>query len=267
MNLLWVAAVLGVVEGLTEFLPVSSTGHLILAGRLLGWTGAGAATFEIFIQLGAILAVVVIERRRFLGLLTGLFDKSSGGFSGARGLLLLGTTTAPVLVAGYLFHDTIKTRLFGPGPVVAALLAGGVAMLLVERFLKAPRIAEVDGLTWGPALAIGVCQCLALWPGVSRSAATILGGMLCGLSRRAAATYSFLAAVPALSAAVLYDLHKSWGLLQPSDAAPFAVGFVVSFLAAWAAVRTFVALLSRFTLRPFAWYRIAVAPLAWWIVR
>ena len=259
MTPLLVAVILGLVEGATEFLPVSSTGHLIVAGRLLGFEGPKASTFEIFIQLGAILAIVVIEWKRFTGLLR-LSPDPARPFSGPRGIGLLALTTAPALLFGFLLHDTIKTRLFGTGPVAAALFAGGVAILIVEAFRPAPRIAGVDGITWREALAVGLFQCLALWPGVSRSGATIVGGLLCRLERRAAADYSFLAAVPTMVAATAYDLLKSRGDLAGSDLVAFAVGFVVSFLSAWAAVRFFLALLGRTTLRPFAWYRIAVAP-------
>jgi len=252
-----VALILGVVEGVTEFLPVSSTGHLIIAGRLLGFEGPKAATFEIFIQLGAILAIVVIEWRRFTGLLR--FDPAHP-FSGARGIGLLVVTTLPALVTGFLLHSQIKERLFGVETVAFGLFAGGVGILLVERFLPPVRIAGVDGISWREALVVGLFQCLALWPGVSRSGATIVGGLLCGLERRAAADYSFLAAVPTMVAATLFDLFQSRGTLDAGDAAPFAVGFAVSFLAAWAAVRFFIALLGRTTLRPFAWYRIAIAP-------
>jgi undecaprenyl-diphosphatase len=257
MTPMFVAVLLGLVEGATEFLPVSSTGHLIIAGRLLGFEGPKAATFEIFIQLGAILAIVVIEWRRFLGLLW--FDPARP-FSGLRGIGLLALTTAPALLAGGLLHDVIKQRLFGTVPVAAALFAGGVAILLVEAFRPAPRITGVDGISWREALVVGLFQCLALWPGMSRSGATIVGGLLCRLDRRAAADYSFLAAVPTMIAATAYDLLKSRGDLGGADVAPFAVGFVVAFLSAWAAVRFFIALLGRTTLRPFAWYRIAIAP-------
>jgi undecaprenyl-diphosphatase len=264
MEILWVAVALGVVEGLTEFLPVSSTGHLIVVGRLLGFTGERAGIFEIFIQMGAILAVVVLERRRFTGLLR---TDPSRAFSGPRGLGLLFMTTLPALVAGALLHDAIKSRLFGPGPVAIGLAAGGVLILLVERFRPAPRIDGVDAIGWRQALAIGLFQCLAMWPGVSRSGATIVGGLLCRLERRTAATYSFLAAVPVMAAATVLDLYKGRGALTAADIAPFAVGFVVSFIAAWAAIRSFVAFLARHTLAPFAWYRLAIAPLVWWLVR
>jgi len=263
MTLLLVAAIMGVVEGLTEFLPVSSTGHLIIAGHVLGFTGERASTFEIFIQLGAIMAVVWLERDRFLGLLR---PDPKRAFSGARGIGLLALTTAPALVAGALLHDMVKSRLFGTGPVAIGLFLGGVGILLAEWLRPAPAIEDVDGIGWRQALLIGLCQCLALWPGVSRSGATIVGGLMCRLDRRAAATYSFLAAVPVLAAATLFDLYKSRALLSSADALPFAVGLVVSFVAAAAAIRTFIALLGRLTLRPFAWYRIAVAPIVWFLV-
>ena len=258
MELLLVAVLLGIVEGLTEFLPVSSTGHLIVAGHLLGFTGPKADTFEIVIQFGAILAVVALERRRIVGLLR---PGGGGRFAGGRGLGLLALTTLPALAAGYLLHGPIKQHLFGPGPVAAGLFFGGVIILIVERYGPATRTAGLDGLDARQALLIGLFQCAALWPGVSRAAATIVGGLLAGVERRAAVTYSFLAAVPVLSAATAYDLLSSWTLLRAADALPFAVGLAVSFLAAAAAIRGFVALLGRWTLRPFAWYRLAVAAL------
>jgi undecaprenyl-diphosphatase len=264
MGSLLVAVVLGLVEGITEFLPVSSTGHLIVAGHLLGFLGPRAATFEIFIQLGAILAIVGLEHRRFLALLR---VSPGSGFSGLRGCGLLALTTAPALAAGYLLHGIIKERLFGPAPVAWALFLGGIAILLVERHLPSARIADVDGIGWREAAIIGLFQCLALWPGVSRSGATIVGGLLCRLDRRAAATYSFLAAVPTMAAATLFDLVSSRESLQSGDGLMLSVGFLVSFVSAWAAVRTFVAMLGRYTLRPFAWYRILVAPAVWWAAR
>ena len=260
MGLVWVAVVMGLVEGLTEFLPVSSTGHLIIAGHLLGFTGARAATFEIFIQMGAILAVVVLEWRRFLGLFR---PDPVRRFSGSRGLTLLFLTTLPALVAGGFLHGLIKARLFGTGPVAIGLFAGGLLLLAVERWRPAARVTGVDAIEAREAILVGLFQCLALWPGVSRSGATIAGGLLCGLERRTAATYSFLAAVPTMTAATAFDLYMSSESLTAADAWPFAIGFVVSFIAAWAAVRGFMALVGRMTLAPFAWYRIAVAPLVW----
>jgi undecaprenyl-diphosphatase len=264
MGLIGIAILLGIVEGLTEFLPVSSTGHLIVAGRLLGFTGETAETFEIFIQLGAILAVVVLERRVFLELLQ---PRARAGFAGPRGCALLLTTTVPALVAGALLHDWVKANLFGPATVACALFAGGVVILAVERFRPRSTVAGIDQLGFGSALAIGLFQCLALWPGVSRSGATIVGGLLCGLERRTAATYSFVAAVPVMAAATLYDLMKSWSHLGAQDVAPFAIGFAVAFVSAYVAMRTFVAILGRFTLRPFAWYRILIAPAVYFLVK
>ena len=164
-------------------------------------------------------------------------------------------------------NDWIKVNLFGPATVAWGLLAGGIVILIVEGVRPRTTVAGVDALGFGQALAIGLFQCLALWPGVSRSGATIVGGLLCGLERRTAATYSFVAAVPVMAAATLYDLMKSWSHLGAQDIAPFGIGFVVAFVSAYAAMRTFVALLGRFTLRPFAWYRIVVAPAVYFLVK
>ncbi|MGH9750311.1 MAG: undecaprenyl-diphosphate phosphatase [Candidatus Polarisedimenticolia bacterium] len=258
MDYLWIAILLGLVEGITEFIPVSSTGHLIVAGHLLGFEGPRAATFEIFIQLGAILAVVALERRRVLDLVR---PAGRSGFAGLRGCLLLLTTSLPALVLGALFHGTIKEVLFRPATVAWALGLGGAVLILVERFRPVPRIGSLDGIDYRQALQIGLFQCLSLVPGVSRSGATIVGALLGGVERRAAASYSFLAAVPVMAAATLYDLWKSAGVLAPADALPFAIGFLVAFVSAWAAMRMFVAMLGRYTLRPFGWYRIVIAPL------
>jgi undecaprenyl-diphosphatase len=256
--------ILGVVEGLTEFIPVSSTGHLILAGHLLGYEGEKAGTFEVFIQLGAILAVVLLYKERFYGLIPG--DKKEG-FAGINGLILLFLTTLPAVVIGGLTHGFIKSHLFNPTTVAVGLGIGGVAILLIERFLPKVKKHGVDSLGWREALSIGFFQCLALWPGVSRSGATILGGMMIGVERKTAAEYSFLAAVPVMFAATAYDLYKSLSFLDVSDLATFAVGFVVSFITAWISVKWFIGLLGRYTLKGFGWYRIAVAILILWLLR
>lgn len=254
----WLAAViLGVVEGITEFLPISSTGHLIIVGHLIGWEGERAATFDVFIQLGAILAVVVLYSRRFLRLIPG--GPETRGFSGWRGIRLLAITTFPALVMGALLHKTIKMHLFNPLTVALGLGLGGLAILLIERRSHRPHCLDLNALTGREALVVGLCQCLALWPGVSRAAATILGGMLVGVERKTATEYSFLAAVPVMCAAVGYDLLKSWSSLHASDLPVFALGFVVAFLAALAAIAWFIRLLSTHTLSPFGWYRLAVA--------
>lgn len=255
-GLILTALVLGLVEGLTEFLPVSSTGHLILAGELLSFSGAKAATFEIFIQLGAILAVVVLYRRRFVSLVC---PRERGGFAGGRGLLMLAVATLPGLVAGFLLHGVIKEHLFSPRTVAVGLAVGGLWILLAERFRSPPSIEGLDRLDWRRALAIGCFQCLALWPGMSRSSSTILGGMIAGLDRKTAAEFSFLAAVPLMAAATIYDMVRSFSCLTASDIPLFALGFAVAFVSALAAVKLFVRFVGHHTLAPFGWYRIAVA--------
>ena len=252
------AAVLGVVEGLTEFIPVSSTGHLIIVGHLLNYTGEKANTFEVFIQLGAILAVIVVYWQRFMGLLN--FNKTEG-FYGLNGIKLLVVVTIPALIMGFLLNDFIDTNLFSPATVAIGLAVGGLALLVVERYLPKPKKVGVDSLTWKDALVVGLCQCLALWPGTSRSAATIVGGMFYGIERKTAAEFSFFAAVPVLFAASAYKVFKSLKILQASDLPVFAVGFIVSFIVAWIAIKGFIRLLGVINLSPFGWYRLALAAL------
>jgi len=264
----WLAAIiLGLVEGLTEFIPVSSTGHLIIAGHLIGFEGERAATFEIFIQLGAILAVVFLYKERFWRLIPTRFEvKPEQGLSGLRGLLLLTVTTFPALVLGGLSHDTIKEKLFSPATVAVGLGMGGIAILLIESRLPQVKRIGLDSITWQDALAVGLFQCLALWPGMSRSAVTILGAMMIGIERKTAVEYSFFAAVPTLVAATAFDLLQSMGLLQSSDVLIFGIGFVVAFISAWFAVKIFIRLLATYTLKPFGWYRIVVAAIVFLVV-
>jgi undecaprenyl-diphosphatase len=262
MSEMWIAGILGIVEGVTEFLPVSSTGHLIIVGNYLNFSGEKAACFEVFIQLGAILAVVCLYFNRFIALIP-LPGRSNSGFSGFRGIGLLLITTLPALAAGFLAHKSIKQYLFGPATVALALGVGGIGMLLAERFKPQSETADLDAISYREALVVGLFQCLALWPGMSRSASTIIGGMFSGLDRRVAAEYSFLAAVPVMIAATSYDLYKEWRLLSVSDIGFFAVGFVISFLTAAAAVKLFVSMLQRWSLAPYAWYRIIIAPLVY----
>lgn len=259
----YIAGILSIVEGLTEFLPVSSSGHLILAGELLGYVGEKAATFEVVIQLGAILAVVVLYFERFWGLLR---PRAGVAFSGLRGIGLLLLTSLPACVLGLLLHSVIKTWLFTPLAVLFALVAGAVCMILVERYPMRPRYASLDDMTPRLALGIGLFQCLALWPGFSRSAATIMGGMLLGARRRLAAEYSFVAAVPIMVAATGYDLLKNWQLFSMADLPFFTIGMVGAFLSALAAVKLFVALVGRVTLVPFAVYRLVLAPLVFYFM-
>lgn len=268
MESLYKALILGIVEGLTEFLPVSSTGHLILAGNALDFTGPKAETFEIVIQLGAILAVVVLYWPRFWGLVCpgGPAERSRTRFSGLRGLWLLALTSFPASAVGLVAHHFIKERLFAPLPVALALAVGAVMIFVVEARRRRPRFMALDDVTPGLALGVGLFQCLALWPGFSRAAATIMGGMLLGADRKLAAEYSFVAAVPIMFAATGYDFLKNYSLFGADDLVFLAVGFVVSFLAAWVAVKGFIVLLGRLTLRPFAVYRLALAALvlAFW---
>jgi undecaprenyl-diphosphatase len=256
------AIVLGFVEGLTEFLPVSSTGHLILVGQLVGFTGEKAASFEIIIQLGAILSVVVLYWRRFWWLVS---PKPLHPFSGFRGLWLLFLTSLPASVVGLATHHAIKTYLFGPATVALALAVGAVMIFVVERRHKRDQYYELDEMTPGLAFGIGCFQCLALWPGFSRSAATIMGGMLLGAKRSLAAEYSFIAAVPIMFAATLFDFAKSASLFSRDDLGILAIGFVVSFVTALIAVKAFIILVKRVSLVPFAWYRLAIAAIVGWI--
>jgi len=270
LEIFGIAIVLGVVEGLTEFIPVSSTGHLIIAGHLLGFVGDKASTFEVAIQFGAILSVVILYWRRFFALVPGGiqsirdFDSSLAGWAG---LWRIGLATFPALLVGYLARHVIKENLFTPEAVTAALAVGGVAILVAERLVSGRRSNSLDRLTWSQAFGIGLFQVLALWPGTSRAAATIVGGMLLGLDRKSAAEFSFLIAVPIMFAATGYELLHMRHLFAIEDLLQFGAGFLVSFAVALLAVRGFVRFLGRWSLAPFAWYRIAVAPLFYALTR
>jgi undecaprenyl-diphosphatase len=266
----WVIAfVLGVVEGLTEFVPVSSTGHLIIAGHLLGFTGEKAAIFEVTIQFGAILSVVFLYRQRFLRLFgVGANSQSHpSNLSGSAGLLRIALATAPALVVGYLARNVIKTHLFTPLAVSCALAAGGIAIMIVEHFMRGRPGCSLEKLTFGQALGVGCFQVLSLWPGTSRAAATIVGGMILGLERKGAAEFSFLIAVPIMLAVEVYEVTKMRSLFTAQDTTQFLIGFAVSFIVALFAVKSFILFLSRWTLVPFAWYRIVVAPVFFLLTR
>ncbi len=254
----WKAFVLGVVEGLTEFIPVSSTGHLILFGDAIEFHGELASTFEIFIQLGAILAVVYLYFSRFLSLLPTTQNNSKGGLAGFSGCIKLAVACLPAFVLGPLVHSSIKAYLFFPAPVAIALIAGGVVLIAVDRGDRNPSVLDVDSLSLKQCFGIGVCQCAALWPGVSRSGATIIGGMLLGLERKVAAEFSFLLAVPVMFAAVIYDLYKSRAAFESDDLLVFAIGFIVSFVTAIIAIRFFLKLLGSHTMQPFGYYRVVL---------
>jgi undecaprenyl-diphosphatase len=254
------AAVQGVVEGITEFLPISSTGHLIISGHFLGFEDDRAKVFDVFIQLGAILAVVWIYRRRFVEVArTARREPASRRF-----VLNLALGFVPAAVLGLLLHHWIKAHLFSPVTVAWALLVGGVVILVMERWQPVERVADSRDLPPPTALAIGFAQTLALFPGVSRSAATILGGYALGLSRTAATEYSFFLAVPTLAAAAGYDLFQNLSSLSSADALLFAVGFVVAFVSAFIVVKAFLRYVAHHSFTAFAWYRIvAGAALLW----
>lgn len=254
--MLQIAIVLGLVEGVTEFLPVSSTGHLILVGHWMGFTGELAGTFDVVIQLGAILAIVVEARSALLRHLRAL------GTPGSRAYFLnLIVAFLPAAILGFLFHDAIKTQLFNPRNVAWALIVGAVAIFAVERWHPRMRTQSVEAVGLRQALGIGIAQCAALFPGFSRAAATILGGLLAGLDRPTAAQFSFLLAIPTLAGAAVLDLAKSYDTLTGPDLAWMGVGFVVAFFSAWAAVRWFVRFVSHHSLAWFGAYRLLVGVL------
>jgi undecaprenyl-diphosphatase len=251
------AAILGIVEGLTEFLPVSSTGHLIVAGSLLGYTGERAKLFEIVIQAGAILAVCWEYRVKLFQVLAGIFsDRSAQRFAVNLVLAFL-----PAAIIGLALSGAIKARLFAPVPVASAFIVGAFIILWVERWQRAhpraARIDSVDDIRWADALKIGFAQALALIPGTSRSGATIIGAMVFGLSRRAATEFSFFLAIPTLFAATGYEFVKNRHLLAGGDLSMVGVGFVTAFVSAFFVVRGLLRYVAHHDFVPFAWYRIA----------
>ena len=262
MHSLLVAAILGVVEGLTEFLPVSSTGHMIIVGHLLGFEGDTAKTFEVVIQLGSILAVVVMFWRRLFGLIGIHFGRPpqhEGAGKGRLSLIHILLGMIPAVVLGLVFHDAIKS-LFNPINVMYALVVCGFLLIAAEVLKpKTPRAEGLDDMTYRQAFIIGCFQCLALWPGFSSSGATISGGMLMGVSSYAASEFSFLLAVPMMMGATALDLYKSWGFLTSGDIPMFAVGFITAFVVALIAIKTFLQLIKRISFIPFAIYRFIVA--------
>ncbi len=257
---------LGIVEGLTEFIPVSSTGHLVLAGELLGFNSEAAGTFEIVIQLGAILAVIVLYHRRFTDVLFGLARRDEGAIAFTRNVLL---GFLPSMVIGFFVYDGVKAMLESPELVCWALILGGIAILLLERWLKTPRVHTVEEMSWKTALGIGFIQCLSMIPGVSRSGATIMGALALGVERKTAAEFSFFVAVPTMIGASAYALYKSGGALAAGDLGAIAIGFAVSFVVALVVIKAFVAIVSRHGFAPFAWYRIVVGTIAlvWLLAR
>ena len=258
------AAIMGIVEGLTEFLPISSTGHLILAGSLLGFTDAKAKVFEIAIQTGAILAVVIVYWQKIRETLVAL--PSSRQAQRFAGNVLIGFL--PAVVLGLLFGKAIKAHLFTPQVVATTFILGAFVILWAEsRPQSAARVQSVDDMTPLDALKVGLVQCLAMIPGTSRSGATIIGGMLLGLSRKAATDFSFFLAIPTLIGAGVYSLYKERALLSVADLPLFGVGLLFSFISAWICVRWLLRYIASHSFVPFAWYRIAfglIVLLTWW---
>ncbi|GIO92392.1 MULTISPECIES: undecaprenyl-diphosphate phosphatase [Paenibacillus] len=259
------AIILGIIEGLTEFLPVSSTGHLILAGSLLNFEGDAATTFKIVIQLGAVMAVLILYWKRYLAIGTNLIRMD---FSRSRGLNVIHMILAmlPALIVYLLLKDTIKSHLFGPTPVLIGLVAGAVLMIIAARSRRTETADTMDRINYKQAFGIGLFQCLALWPGFSRSGSTISGGLLLGTSQKAAADFTFLISVPVMFGATLLDLYDSRDLLSSDDLVLMLIGFVTSFLVAMIAVVTFIKLIKRLRLEWFALYRFVLAAIFYFII-
>ena len=290
------AVLLGVVEGLTEFLPVSSTGHLILVGHVLGFTGAVASSVEISIQLGSILAIVAYERTKLVSLLSQAIREQATlrelirtGRHEARGavrerwssifrrsadtqrnlwfLIGLGGAFMPAAIIGYIAHGWIETHLFTPHTVAASLIIGGLIILGVEAIPDRVRITRLDHIGVMTALLVGLTQCVSLIPGISRSGSTIVGGLLAGMDRKTATEYSFFLALPTMIAATTYQILKADALLTNADYAWLGLGLLVSFLVAWVVIAAFLTFVKRHTLRAFAYYRVLLGLVVFWVVR
>lgn len=252
------ALVIGIVEGLTEYIPVSSTGHMIIIGHMIGFEGTLADLFDVFIQLGAILSVLVVYHEKFRFILnTHHWFRTKG-----PSLLNLAIAMFPACLLGLIFHGFIKHTLFGPFTVIIGLVLGGAFMIFAEKMRRHFSVEDVDRITMKQAFQIGLFQCLSLWPGFSRSGSTIAGSLLLGISRKAAADFTFIMAVPLMFLACLYDLFKTAGELQVGDFGILAVGFVTAFVVAYASILWFLRFLNTSTLTGFAIYRFIVALVA-----
>jgi undecaprenyl-diphosphatase len=260
------AILLGIVEGVTEFLPVSSTGHLILATELMGYDAARWAVFNIAIQPGAILAIIVLYWRTFMDVLAGLFKRDARAFAFVRNLLI---AFVPAVVLGLALGDQIDALLENAVVVAWALIVGGIAILVIERLAKPQDVGGVAAVTTAQSIKIGLVQCIAMIPGVSRSGATIMGAMSFGIDRKTAAEFSFFLALPTLSGATVLQLYKHRDAVTADSMGLIAIGFIVSFVVALIVVRGFLAVVTRYGFAPFAWYRIAagIAALAWLTTR
>ncbi|MBB4640391.1 undecaprenyl-diphosphate phosphatase [Rhizorhapis suberifaciens] len=258
-NNIWTVILLGIVEGFTEFIPVSSTGHLVLAGELLGFESKASGTFEIVIQLGAILSVVVLYWKRFWEVLQGLSRANPTAIAFTRNILL---GFLPSAVIGLIIYKMVKAMLETPEITAIALILGGIAILAIERMVKKPHTFLVEGMSWKTALGVGIVQCLSMIPGVSRSGATIMGALSLGVERKTAAEFSFFLAIPTMLAASAYDLLKTGASLGQDDWTAIAIGFIVSFVVAIIVIKWFIAVVSKFGFAPFAWYRIVAGSVA-----
>ena len=247
-----IASIMGLVEGLTEFLPVSSTGHLIITGHLLGFTGPNAETFEIVIQLGAILAVCWLYRERIIDVILHMWTRERE----RRFAINILIAFIPAVIFGLMFHSIIKTYLFNPLTVAGALIVGGIAIIWIERRPQHVQFETIDDIGWREALKVGLAQCLALFPGVSRAGATIMGGIVFGLSRRAATEMSFFLAIPTMLAATVFDVYQNRDILSLDDLPVFTVGFVAAFVFAMLAIKGLLRFISHHSFEAFAWYRI-----------
>jgi undecaprenyl-diphosphatase len=270
LELLWAlpllvkAAILGVVEGLTEFLPISSTGHLILAGSLLGWSGEKAKLFDVAIQSGAMLAVIVYYREKLLNVASGISNHRPS----QRFVLNVFIAFLPLAILGLTFRKPIKEYLFHPVPVAMAFIVGGIIILIVEAWQakrkQPPRVDDIDELTHLDALKLGLAQAVALIPGASRSGSTIIGGMCFGLSRKVATEFSFFLALPTLIGAGIYEVYKGRALLSMADLPLFGIGLFFAFISALACVHWLIRFVATHTFVPFAWYRIGFGVLILW---
>jgi len=255
LTMIFKAVLIGLIEGLTEFLPVSSTGHIILAEDVLGFQGPPGKVFEIVIQLGAIMAVCWLYRAKILATTNGVLARDSAAVRFASAVLI---AFLPAAIVGVIAHNYIKEHLFNPMVVAVSLILGGIAILAIERFAQRPRLKSLDEIDRLTALKIGLCQCLAMVPGVSRAGATIMGARVFRVDRATAAEFSFFLAMPTMLGATVYDLYRNWSTLSWQGAGLIAIGFAVAFVAALLVVSAFVRFISRHGFAVFAWYRIVI---------
>jgi undecaprenyl-diphosphatase len=259
LTLLWKTVLIGVVEGLTEFLPVSSTGHIILAEEVLNFEGPPGKVFEIVIQLGAILAICVLYRVKLWSTVVGVLKREQRAIRFASAVII---AFLPAAVVGVAAHKYIKQLLGSPVVVAVALIVGGFAILLIERYAERPRTKTLDDIGFKTALFVGICQCLAMIPGVSRSGSTIMAARAIRVDRATAAEFSFFLAIPTMLGAAVYDLYSNWSKLDWHGSGLIALGFFAAFVSALFVVHPFVRFISRHGFGVFAWYRIAVGALA-----